>query len=64
MRQEGFYKVKVRDLGPIFITIGLLTRYNGIEIWAFAQGDGNSSGADYEVIEVLGNIILPERVYE
>jgi hypothetical protein len=64
MKQEGFYKVKVRDMGPSFITIGLLIRYNEKEIWTFAQGDGNSNGADYEVIEILGKIILPERVYE
>lgn len=66
IRQEGFYKVLVKEFGDSFWTIGLwsTTRSTESGYWMFAEGDGDEQGACFTVIEVKGERIMGEREYQ
>lgn len=65
MRKEGFYKVKVQELGSPFWTIGLWNEGCTTDgYWQFADGDGDEFGSSFTILEIDENLIFTHRDYE
>lgn len=64
MREDGYYKVLVKEFGPPFWTIGLFETGNFKKgCWLFAEGCGYEAWGDFEILEVIEQLIAPPREY-